>query len=134
MLDLRQKFHSDAISLSGWFRGPELSRLLEGPCHSDRSHNHKRPRCNCYRSGERAPTCTESYPSLGLCLLRMLRSENMYDGVGSRYVPNPPLELENSEKIWNVQFQSWIWKWTAADRNSGFFLPNSEKISGPVIF
>ena len=51
MLDLRRKVwcpHSDAISLSGWSRGPELSRLLEGPCHSDWSHNHKRPRCNCY--------------------------------------------------------------------------------------
>ena len=51
MRDLRRKVrcpHSDAISLSGWSRGPELSRLFEAPCHSDWSHKHKRPRCNCY--------------------------------------------------------------------------------------
>ena len=40
----------------------------------------------------------------------------MYDGLGSRVASNPTLELENSEKIGNVQFQSWIWKWTAADK------------------
>ena len=51
----------------------------------------------------------------------------MYDGVGSR-VANPPLELENIEKIWNVQFQIWIWKWTAADRNSGNFFQIPKKI------
>ena len=77
--------------------------------------------------GERAPTCAESYPSLGLCLLslcvlRNFKSSCMYDGVGCKVVPIPTLELENnSEKIWNVQFQSWIWKWTVADRNSGHF-------------
>ena len=54
----------------------------------------------------------------------------MYDGVGSIPVPNPPLELENSEKIWNGLFQRWIWKWTAADRNSGKKNPNSEKNPG----
>ena len=43
----------------------------------------------------------------------------MYNGVGSRVVPDSTLELEICEKIWNVQFQSWIWKWTVADRNSG---------------
>ena len=29
----------------------------------------------------------------------------MFDGVGSIPVPNPPLELENSEKIWNGLFR-----------------------------
>ena len=52
----------------------------------------------------------------------------MYDGVGSIPVPNPPLELENSEKIWNGLFQRWIWKWTAADRNSGKFFQIPKKI------
>ena len=28
------------------------------------------------------------------------------------------------DKVWNVQFQSWIWKWMAADRNSGVFFQN----------
>ena len=43
----------------------------------------------------------------------------MYDDVGSRVVPNLTLELANSNKVWNIQFQSWVLKWTTRDRNSG---------------
>ena len=101
-------------------RGPELSRLLEGPCpvtevtttnaHAAQLLHDRFPRyCG---GGERAPACAESYPSLGLCLLRMccalrnFQSRYMYDGVGSRGVPNPTLKLVISNKVWNVQFES----------------------------
>ena len=40
---------------------------------------------------------------------------------------DPTLELENSKKRWNVQFQSWIWKCPAADRNFGKFYQNLGK-------
>ena len=88
--------------------------------------------------GERAPTCGESYPSFGWCLLRIVVACIMALVTELfQTFPEPTLELENSEKPWNVQLQSWIWKCPAADRNSYFF-PKSGKVwkfcrSSPLI-
>ena len=127
------------ISLSGWSRGPELSRLLEGPCHSDWLHKHKRPRCNCHTSvfvvyaGEAsvhrpAVDLVLNYVGVcsGWCAPRDTcgsMSSCKYDGGCSRAILD--LSRVNSgrigekRKIWIVQFQSQLWKGSASERNSG---------------
>lgn len=121
---------SSLDAVSGWTK-PWTQPAFRGTlCHSDQSHNYKRPRCNYYTHVffELVVVASVHRSAHNLSFIRLVRALGNTPGsrgrctcdvVRSKVVPELPvltLELENNKKLWITLFQSfpyfsqsWFW-------------------------